>query len=77
MFKFIIVIGIVFWIVVYFLYLSPMARSTRELSRLNRIWESFNNGKEPELVRLELKNYDWKYHPEKIKLLYKFLKLKK
>ena len=45
---------------------SPMMRSTNELSRLNIIWEKFNQGEE---IIDEILSRKWKYHKDKVFLL--------
>ena len=51
---------------------SPTMRETIELSRLNRIWERFNNEED---IEEELCNQDWKYHYDKVLLLKEYIKI--
>lgn len=56
---------------------SPMMRSTNELARLNRIWESFNEKKTTaEETQIALLKNRWKYHTKKARLLLDFTLLK-
>lgn len=44
---------------------------TRELARLNRIWEAFNDKKlSPEQTMQALGAKTWKYHKDKVELLH-------
>lgn len=68
--------GLITFLVSYNLWWSKMARSTRELSKLNKIWEDFNNGQTPKNINIQLNNINWKYHKDKIETLKKFIKYK-
>ena len=63
----------------YFLYetrWSRMARDTRELARLNRIWRLFNERAcTTREIRDYLDAYDWKFHQDKVELLRTFITL--
>ena len=49
---------------------------TRELARLNRIWESFNDKtRTKEEVRQLLNQHQWKHHRDKVELLRTFLEI--
>ena len=49
---------------------------TRELARLNRIWESFNDKtRTKEEVRQLLNQHQWKHHRDKVELLRTFLEM--
>lgn len=57
----------------WYLWLSPMARSTNELAILNRIWEKFNSKEyTSEETRLMLAKHKWKFHKDKVELLKTF-----
>ena len=70
------VVGIIMF-VAYKLWLSPEARSTRELARLNSIWEEYNE----RIARNEtytdvskaLYMVQWKYHKDKADMLKDFM----
>lgn len=72
---FIAVMALMLGIVGWHLRLSPMARSTRELTRLNRIWGDFNKNKDKIQARRELRKNIWKYHREKVEMLYRFMNI--
>lgn len=61
---------ILVWIPMWYLVLSPLARSTKELAILNKIWGGWNDKKySNEQVEELLKMREWKYHEEKVELL--------
>ena len=63
------VIGITAWQ----LYFCRMARETRELSKLNRIWERYNNKQATAIqTRSELNRHTWRYRVASVKLLREF-----
>tara|TARA_R110000868_G_scaffold160448_3_gene390071 strand:+ start:2260 stop:2505 length:246 start_codon:yes stop_codon:yes gene_type:complete len=67
-FEIILVVGFLA-IPMFWLFFSPQARSTRELEKLNRIWERFNAGTiTPEEAESAANEIEWRYHPEKVKL---------
>ena len=73
-------VGAVLLAVSWFLWLSPSARSLKELTELNRVWEEFNVRveKNKEITDLELKLIrDWKYQGEKVEMLQTFMKMYK
>lgn len=64
------ILGICAW----YMWLSPMARSTRELARLNRIWQHFNeNTRTIKQIEQMLAQREWRYHRDKVELLKTFL----
>ena len=58
----VIVLSLAFW----GMNLTPTACSTRELHRLNKILEDFNEDKDVLNAKLQVEKYDWKYHPDKV-----------
>jgi len=51
------------------IWLSPMARSTNELAKLNKLTKPFaEKKKRPEALLSELQSRRWKYHREKAQL---------
>lgn len=54
--------------------LSPMARSTRELHELNKIWGHFNDRtRSIEEIRALLAEREWRFHGDKVELLRTFI----
>lgn len=71
-----IIILIAVLIVCYHLFFSRMARETRELVTLNRIWERFNEKlNSPEETLSLVNSKRWKYHQDKVELLKTFIGL--
>ena len=63
--------GIISWLMDFLL-----PAETRELARLNRIWESFNDKtRTKEEVRQLLNQHQWKHHRDKVELLRTFLEI--
>lgn len=67
---------LLFWFL-WFMRLSPMARSTRELSALNKLWEAFHSGVDPNEIDRQLALKNWKYHKPKVEILKSFTKERK
>lgn len=63
------VILIIVFIITWNLFWSPMARSTKELVKLNKIWDDFNINKHIVDTTIKLKQYNWKYHTSKVESL--------
>jgi len=61
-----IVVIIAITIPAWYMWLSPMARSTNELERLNKLTTPFaEKKKNPEALLEELRGVKWKYHQDK------------
>ena len=69
---------IIFFVLVFWgLYLTPQARSTRELNRLNKIIESFNDYKNIKRTEFDLRRYSCKYHLDKVDFIKQVVKVYK
>lgn len=53
----------------WYMWLSPMARSTNELKRLNKLTKPFaEEKKSPQVLLTELQSQRWAYHQDKADL---------
>lgn len=57
---------------IYPMYLSKTARSTRELSKLNKIFRMFNQGQTPEKTLEQIQAVKWKYNLRHVDVLQDF-----
>lgn len=63
------VIAVMVGIVGWGLFWSPMARSTKELHHLNRIWEQFNDSGDIVATQKLLNERVWRFHTKEVGLL--------
>lgn len=69
----ILIIIIIFSLIFWGLNLTPMVRSTKELQKINKILEDFNNDKDVLKAKSQIEKYDWKYHLDKIDFIKKVI----
>jgi len=70
------IILLTIFIVLWYTILSPQARSTNELAKLNRITELFlKKEKSPQETIKQIESIQWKYHQDKADLFIKIMEL--